>query len=119
LLTWDGEFEKDGGAVKEKGDKVELPLTTQVYWSPLGDGGDRDSREVTIRAAILNKNVRVAEKQMKIKYDASDYLYTVVRSSDVLIVAPEKNKSQSGDTGNEINNTKLKGQNMENAGTAN
>jgi len=72
LLTWGA-----NGKISEYGQKVELPLDTPVYWSPLVDASVKEPNEIAVKARILNNSAILAENQVNIAFDSSTYLYMV------------------------------------------
>lgn len=106
LLTWDN----TSGKISEYGQNVELPLTTPVYWSPLVNGAGKEANEIAVKATILNKNDRLAQKQVNIKYDGSTYFYTVIPSNDVVIADVVKSQSQNPRTIDEAVSLAIKAQ---------
>lgn len=91
LLTWD----RISGKISKHGQSVELPTTTPVYWSPSIDGTGKDASEITVKAVVFNKNDKLAQKQVNIKFDNSTNSYTVIPSSDVIIADTAKPQSQN------------------------
>lgn len=106
LLTWDSA----SGRIIEYGQNVELPLATPVYWTPLVSGAVKDSNEIAIKATVLNKNARLAEKQVNIKFDGSTQFYTVLPSNDVVIEDTAKLQSQNPKTIDEAVSLAIKAQ---------
>lgn len=106
LLTWNS----ISGKVNECGQNVKLPLATAVYWSPLVNVAVKEVNEIAVKATILNKNVRLVQKQVNIKFDGSTYFYSVVPSDDVIIAATVKSQSQNLKTIDEAVSLAIKAQ---------
>jgi len=85
LLTWD----TTSGKTNNCGQNVELPYHIPIYWIPVqNDGLPKVNDEISVKVTILNKDSRLAEKQVKINYDGSMY-FTVQASPDIVIADNE------------------------------
>lgn len=88
LFTW----ESPDGKVNKHGQKVVLPIDENVYWGPFVNEGYPEENLVTdkedfitVNAIVFNKNDMVAQKQVSIKFNDTNYAYKVIPSEDIVI----------------------------------
>jgi bla regulator protein BlaR1 len=92
LFIW----EVSSGKISEHKQKLEVPLGSDVYWSPIGidDKMIPEEQDGIIMAALLDKNgKKLAETQVTILYERGTY-YNVKPLDEIMIpLQPEKPQS--------------------------
>lgn len=90
LLTWGS----PDGKITQHGQKVELPLDTPVYWSPLMDGEAKTPDIIEVKATVLDNYGALSQKSVNIKYDSTNYVYTVMQPDDITNAETTNSQSQ-------------------------